>query len=136
MTRLGDEMRGRRLNLEEGRDAGLDLGEVDEQHDKAASELGLLAATLDHHVHGGRDGAEHHEARGEVAVLAEVDERVGRRLARAAGPHGREQAEQRRQRAVGARREGAQPVAVPGEPPHDVRRGAAHLQRGSKVGTS
>lgn len=128
-------MRGGRLNLEESRDAWLDLGEIDEQHDKAASELGLLTAALDHHVHRGRDGSKHHEARGELAVLAEVDERVGRRLARAA-PHGREQPEQRRQRAVGARREGAQPVAVPGEPPHDVRRSAAHLQRGSKVGTS
>ena len=91
------------MDLEEGRDAGLDLGEVDEQHDEAARELGLLAGALEHHVHGCRDAAENYEAGGEVAVLAEVDERVRGRLARAA-PHGGEQPEQRRKRPVRARR--------------------------------
>lgn len=66
-------------DLEEGRDAGVDLGEVGEQHDEAAREARLLPAALGHDVHGGHDGAERHEAGRERAVLAEVDERVRRR---------------------------------------------------------
>lgn len=103
------------------------MGEVDEQHDEAAREGRLLPASLGHDVHGGIDGPERDEARREGRVLAEVDERVRRGLARAAAARGGQQAEQRRQGAVGARRERPEAVLPARQPAHDVHRRAPHL---------
>jgi hypothetical protein len=115
-------------DLEERGDAGRDVGEVDEQHDEAARERRLLPAAPGDDVHGGVDGAERDEAGGEGGVLAEVDERVRRGLPRAAPRRGGQQAEQRRQRAVGARRERPEAVLPAREPTHDVHGRAPHLR--------
>jgi hypothetical protein len=58
----------------------LELGEVDEQHDKVPCESRLLSRALGHHVHGGLDDIESDKARGEADILAEIDKRACRDL--------------------------------------------------------
>uniref|UniRef100_A0A0A9HIE8 Uncharacterized protein n=1 Tax=Arundo donax TaxID=35708 RepID=A0A0A9HIE8_ARUDO len=65
-------------DLQERGDAGLDVGEIDEQHDEAARKPRLLAVVLGHHVHGGCDSAHRNQEGRKVRVLDDADKRVRR----------------------------------------------------------